>query len=266
MHELSAERISYFFNLAVEQYEEIDLIFQLDLCPYSQMRALCVGVKNGHFIVRVTLEELDNEPIIWGTEANGYFSVRDEDAFHFHFRAKLARMYNAPPNAMFLIFPLPTELDRQQRRFSRRVTLDETFRQKLTVWHGYLTGGDPETPPRPNWQPLTNSGCEVGELSANGVRLDVDATNPLYPKLFINDPILLRGNFGAPQKPLSLYILGNIVRKMRKPDSENAMSVGCHFTSWRKAEANAPWFRSDPREGIGQLAQWISRNYHTFNS
>ncbi|MBD5608394.1 MAG: hypothetical protein HDQ93_06035, partial [Desulfovibrio sp.] len=199
-------------------------------------------------------------------EINGYFSARDVDVYHFHFRTKLARFYNAPPNSMFLVCPLPTELDKQQRRFSRRVNLDETIGKTLTVWHSFLTGGDDETPPQQKWQNLSRRECEVGEISANGMRLDMDETNPLYPALFINDNVLLRGDFGSLKKPLVLYILGNIVRKMSRPDAEKAMSIGCRFTSWRKANSTGAWFRADPRDGIAQLAQWISRNYHTFNS
>ena len=139
MHEYNPEKINYLFNLAVEQYAEMELVFQLDLCPYSQLQALCVGVKNGHFIARASLEEMDREPVIWGSDVNCYFSVRDVDAYHFYFKTRLARLYNAPPNAMFMVFPLPHELAKQQRRFSRRATLEETIRSSLAVWHSYLS-------------------------------------------------------------------------------------------------------------------------------
>ena len=266
MHEYNAEKINYYFSLAAEQYEEIELVFELDLCPYSQASALCVGVKNGHFIARATLEELEREPLIWGTEVNGFFSVRDVDLLHFHFRTRLARLYNAPPNAMFLVCPLPSALDTQQRRFGKRVNLDESAAASLTVWHSYLTGGDAEAPPRQMWQPLTNRGAQVGEISANGMRLDISQKDPLYPRIFINDPALLRGDFGTPAKPAPLFILASVVRKMAKPESEDMMSIGCKFISWRKVDSQGAWFRADPQEGIGQLAQWISRNFHTYNS
>ena len=43
------------------------------------------------------------------------------------------------------------------------------------------------------------------------------------------------------------------------------MSLGCQFHSWRKIDprVSKPWFRSDPKEGIGAIAEWIARNYRS---
>lgn len=266
MSESQSEKIESYFKLAVEQYVEISMVFQLDMCPYSQVEGLCVGVKNGHFITRTSLDELEKSPIIWGTETTGYFSVRDVDVLNFSFRTRMVRLYNSPPASMFMVFPLPKILDKEQRRYSRRVNLDLDANEDFNVWHSYLSGGDNATPPQQKWQSLISRGSRLGEISANGMRVDMEESNPLYPKIFINDTVLLKGNFGLAKKPAELFVLGNIVRKMHNPENENIVSIGCQFTSWRKVADNGAWFRADNHEGIGQIAQWISRNFHALNS
>lgn len=260
------DEVTYYFKLAVEQYAEMSLVFMLDMCPYSRINALCVGVKNGFFIARVLMEEVNSQPLIWGSDVNGYFTVRDEHIVHCHFKSKLVRLNNAPPDALFMAFPLPANIDHEQRRFSRRVNLDEDTEHKLKVWHSYMFGGDFETPPQMRWESLKNRNCELVELSANGMRLELEEKNPLFPKLSVADNVLLLGDFGSPSKPAPLYILGNIVRKMPKPDVEGVMCIGCHFNSWRKVPGDGTWFRADPQEGIGQVAQWISRNFRNLNT
>lgn len=253
--------VTYYFNLAVEQYADINLEFLLDQCPYSRISALCVGVKNGHFIVRILMSELENKSLVWGSEVNGFFSVRDLEITPCNFKTKLVRIYNAPPNALFLVFPLPDRLNHNQRRYSKRVNLDNSEEDGFSAWHGYMAGGDEEKPPQLRWQKLVSPACVLAELSANGMRLDMQDNSAIYTRIFLNDIVLLKGDFGSTQKPAQLYVLGNVVRKMPKPESEGIMCVGCHFSAWRKISGSETWFRADDQEGVGLIAQWVSRNF-----
>lgn len=265
MAQWSNDNIEYYFNLAIEQYSDINIVFLLDQCPYSRLTALCVGIKNGHFIVRVALDQIDLHPLVWGSEANCYFQVRDAQMVVCHFVTKLVRIYNAPPHAMFLVFPLPAALDHNQRRFGRRVTLYDDEEAELRVWHCYPSGGDDEELPVLRWEDLARHQCELDDLSANGMRLRINEKNPYYGKLHVNDRLLLRGNFGSSKKPARLYAMAQLVRKTPLPDSEDDMAIGCQFISWRKTDDAKTWFRADQREGIAAIAQWISRNFRNLN-
>lgn len=261
------DNVEYFFDLAIKEYAEIDLLFYLDKCEYSSLKALCVGLKNGHFITRAKVADVEAAAIVWGTEVAGYFSVRDVEMIPCNFRTKLVRIYNAPPESLFLVFPLPRHVNHEQRRFSRRVNLDQERNTNFGIWHGAFINGDSETLPQLRWFALESRHCEFAELSANGMRLDFEENSPFLQKMAINDEMLLRGNFGTYARADDIYVLGNIVRIMKKPESAGIMSVGCHFRAWRKvtAPANQAWFRSDPQEGIGQISQWLSRNYRSIN-
>lgn len=253
----------YYFRLAVEQYSSIDLFFYLDRCPYSQIRALCVGIKKGYLITRVELDKIEDKQIIWGSEVTGYFTVRDDTIVHCQFTSRLVRMYTGPANNMFLVFPLPATLDHNRRRFSRRVTPEGEILQEFSIWHGELQGGDMESLPVLRWISLKNQQCQLGEISSNGLRLDLGEKSPAVPRLNVNDRILLRGDFGTPVRPFKIFVIGVVVRKMPDPENEDIINVGCHFINWRKVEdtRNTSWLRCDPQEGIGAIAQWISRNY-----
>lgn len=260
--------IAYYFDLAVEQYSDVSLFFYLDKCPYSQVKGVCAGVKNGHFIVRVPLSALENTQIVWGSDVSGYFTVRDAQMVHCHFTTRLARLYNAPPDAMFLVCPLPKSMDHNQRRFSRRVTIGPEAAEGIGVWHSVLEGGDANSLPKARWLALESRHCELGEMSANGMRLDFPAKSPILARLGLNDPILLKGDFAPKNKPAPIFVLGNVVRIMPRPDSEEEITcVGCHFRAWRKVDPKAgqTWFRADSQEGIGVIAQWISRNFRNVN-
>ena len=261
--ERELNQTAWYFKLAVEQYAEINLFFYVDKCLYSNLRALCVGVKKGHVITRAPLEKIANTSIVWGSEISGYFTVRDLEVEHCHFTSRLVRLYNSPPSSMFLVFPEPKIVDHQQRRFSKRVTLDEEISERFNVWLGELDSGDLENLPRLRWTLLKNRQCEIDEISANGMRLTMNIHNPLTARVGINDLVLLKGDFGTLNKPLNLFVLGRIVRKLPDPEDENIMQAGCHFYSWRKVDdsRNSNWFRADPQEGIGQIAQWVSRNF-----
>ena len=255
--------IAYYFDLAIQQYSEINLFFYLERCEYSNFKSLCVGLKNGHFITRVSLEKVEHTPIVWGTEISGYFTIRDTEIVPCHFKSRLVRIYNAPPDSLFLVFPLPDYMDHNQMRFSKRISLDPEIAQEFGLWHGMMGYGDESTLPILRWISLTGQQCQLAEISANGLRIDFEEKSPFLEKMGINDEILLRGNFGLPTKPFEMYIVGNIVRIMKKPESDGIMSVGCHFQSWQKIDnaKTKAWFRADPQEGIGQVAQWLSRNY-----
>lgn len=255
------------FNLAVQQRSEISLFFYLDKCEYSKFRGICVGIKSRHFIVRAPIESLKNTPIIWGTEVSGYFSVRDADRIECNFRSRLARMYNAPPDALFLIFPLPQHIDHDQRRYSKRVNISEEMAEQFCVWHGLIECGDNDVLPPLRWVKLITADSSLAELSANGMRLDFAEDSKYLPKLAFQDEVLLKGNLGTKVKPNDIYVLGNIVRIMPKPDSEGIISVGCHFRAWCKIGAAGVqnWFRADNQEGIGLLAQWLGRNFRSVN-
>lgn len=258
----------FFFNLAVQQYASIDLFFYLDRCPYTQIKALCVGVKKGYLVTRVPLEKIEEKQIIWGSEVTGYFTVRDATIEHCHFTSRLVRMYTAPVNSMYLVFPLPKTLDHNRRRFSRRVVPEKEFLQKLNLWHGELQGGDIESLPVLRWINLKNQQCQLGEISANGLRLDLGEKSPALPRLNVNDRILLRGDFGTASKPFNIFVIAVIVRKMADPENEELVNIGCHFINWRKVDdaRNTSWLRCDAQEGIGVIAQWVSRNFRNLQT
>lgn len=260
-----SNNVDYYFNLAIEQGTDFNLFFLLDRCPISHVHAPCVKVKNRHFVARAELEEIERNPIVWGADVRGYFTVRDNDVVNCHFTTRLARIYNGPLNSLYLVFPLPGVIDHNQRRFSRRVNIDRETASEFGIWTATLEGGDAETLPQAKWRPLHNYECELGELSASGLRLDVREDTALCERMGINDLILLKGDFGRPGKPFPLFVVGTVVRRMPKPDSEGIICFGCHFISWRKVAAREgqTWFKADPEEGIGQIAQWISRNFHS---
>lgn len=254
---------SYYFNLARADYAVINLFFYLDKCELSHVRGTCVMIKNGHFVVRVPLKELDDHPVVWGCEVQGYFSVRDVDIVHCHFKSRLARLYNGPPDSMYLIFPLPLTIDHNQRRFSKRVNLAGDVSEGFRLWHGAMEGGGPDSLPEMRWLGLEKSFCVLAELSASGMRLEMPENSPFCARLSVNDLVLLKGDFGAPGKLSPLFVLGVIIRKMPKLEMEDVMCIGCHFLSWRKVEGRPgqTWFRADTQEGIGAIAQWLARNY-----
>lgn len=265
MAEQEKNEVSYFFDLAVEQYAELELYFYLDRCMFSSIHATCAGIKNGHIIARVPIAEIDKNPIVWGSEINAYFTVRDAEITHCHFKSRLVRMYNAPPNAMFLVFPLPRHMDHQQRRFSRRVQIDREDAETIDIWHGELQGGDMENLPKLRWIALRDQYCSLGEISANGMRLDFPERNPHTGKIGINDLVLLKGDFAPAGKSCPIFVLGMVVRKKADIEHEDIICVGCHFLSWRKVNdsTNPTWFRADPQEGVGMIAQWVSRNFRS---
>lgn len=255
------------FTLARLQGVPINLVFLLDKCEVSRFTAPCIMVKNGHFVVRAELEQLAAHPIIWGSEVSGYFSVmRNGKPVNCHFLTKLARIYNGPLNSVYLVFPVPETLDHHQRRFSKRVNLDRESAEGFGIWYGRFEGGGPEDLPGLAWSPLENENCELGELSASGMRLDVLETCPLLHAA-IYDPLLLKGDFGRAGEANTLFVRGIIVRTMPKPDAEGVMSFGCRFLSWRKVVTRTPntWFRVDA-DGVGAIAEWLNRNFRAVAS
>lgn len=260
-NEEAAKVLSY-FQKAQEDQVDINLLFLMDMCQFSAVHAPCVMIKNRHFVVRVPLEKLKEQQLIWGADVNGYFTVRTDDRRTIHFKSKLVRLYNAPPDSMFLIFPIPSHVDYEQKRNSRRVDINRETAGGFGVWYGSLEGGDETSLPQQIWRPFENEDCQLGELSASGMRLDFDANNELVDQLAMDTPVLLKGDFGSPGKSLPIFILGTVVRKMPRRDKEGLMSVGCHFNSWRKVLGNdTRWFKADPREGIGFVSRWLGRNF-----
>lgn len=254
------------FKSACSQSVPINLVFLLDKCEVSRFAAPCIMLKNGHFVVRAELEQLAAHPLIWGSEVSGYFTVMRDKPVTCHFLSRLARIYNGPLNSMYLVFPLPEEVDHNQRRFSKRVNLDRESAGGFGVWYGRLVHGGPEDLPELAWTPLENDECELGELSASGMRLDALGASPLSHSS-INDPVLLKGDFGRSGEPNPLFVRGAIVRAMPKPDAEGVMSYGCRFLSWRKVVtpfANT-WFRVD-EDGVGAIAEWLNRNFRAVSS
>lgn len=262
---VATEESLNFFELAAQQYADIWISFYLDRCPYSRLQATCVGLKNGHLVARASLGEIGRQPIVWGTQVHAYFSVRDVDVVHCHFVSRLTRLYSAPPDSMLLVFPLPERLDHSQRRFSRRVEIKEDKIADFGLWHGALYGDNAEKLPQFRWEQLQGAFCSVGEISANGMRLDLNEAGPHAARITVNDWILLRGDFGAAAKSSPIFVLGNVVRKMADPQTEGIVCAGCHFMSWRKVSgANSnTWFKAGNEEGIAMIAQWISRNFRS---
>lgn len=256
------ESVDYYFNLAAQQYAAVNLLFFLDHAPYSQIKAVCVGVKKGFLVAKVSLERMNDKQIVWGSEVNGYFTVRDDNLVHCHFKSRLVRMYNAPDSAMLLVFPLPRFLDFNQQRFTRRVRPNEELLEEIRVWHGEMHGGDYESLPQMRWINLDKQ-SRIGDISANGMMLEMAESSPFAQRININDRVLVRGNFGVPSKELLLFIIGRVVRKT--PDIENPeqLAIGCSFLNWRRVDdtRNTSWLRCDPQEGIAIIAQWASRNF-----
>lgn len=255
--------VTFYFQKAYEDKVDVTLMFIMDMCQFANLRAPLVMIKNRHFVLRVPLQTLKDAKIIWGADINGYFSVRTDDRKTIHFKSRLVRIYNAPPDSMFLVLPLPTHIDHEQRRNSRRVDLDPDSADGFGVWYGSLEGGNENELPQHVWCPFKESECELGELSASGMRLDFAADNPLMMQLAIDTPVLLKGDFGSKGHPQQLFILGTVVRKMPRKDKEGLMSVGCHFFSWRKVVGgdNERWFKADDQEGIALVSQWLMRNF-----
>ena len=250
------------FTLARSQGVPINLVFLLDKCEVSRFAAPCIMIKNGHFVIRAELEQLAEHPIIWGSEVSGYFVVMDDGKpVTCHFLTKLVRIYNGPLNSVYLVFPLPESLDHHQRRFSKRVNLERENAEGFGVWYGRPVNGGPEALPELAWTPLASPECELGELSASGMRLDALESCPLtYASLY--DPLLLKGDFGRPEEPNPLFVRGVIVRSMAKSDAEGIISYGCRFLAWRKVVTRHPntWFRAD-EDGVAAIAEWLNRNF-----
>ena len=255
------------FTLARSQGVPINLVFLLDKCEVSRFAAPCIMIKNGHFVIRAELEQLAEHPIIWGSEVSGYFVVMDDGKrVTCHFLTKLVRIYNGPLNSVYLVFPLPESLDHHQRRFSKRVNLERENAEGFGVWYGRLVNGGPEALPELAWTQLESPECELGELSASGMRLDALESCPLtYSCLY--DPLLLKGDFGRPEEPNPLFVRGVIVRSMAKPDAEGVISYGCRFLAWRKVVTRHPntWFRAD-EDGVAAIAEWLNRNFRAVAS
>lgn len=265
----SAESIAHLFQLAIDQEVKLNLTFLMDLCQFSIIIGQCVLLKNKHFVVRVGLEQLKEKQIIWGADVDGFFAVRTEiDRRVVHFKSKLVRLYNAPPESMYLIFPLPSFVDQGQRRNSRRVDLNKESSSGFQVWYGAMEGGDEQHLPQKVWKSFRDNQCELGELSASGMRLDFQKDDPLVGQLINDTPVLLKGDFGSKSKPMQLFILGTVVRKMPRKDKEGLMSVGCHFYSWRRVTGPdcETWFKADPQDGIAIVSQWLGRQYRGASS
>lgn len=252
----------YYFRLACREHARINIFFTLDMCRISNLRTTCVMIKNGHFVVSTPLEEIEREPIVWGTEASGYFTVRDDDLVHCHFRSRVARIYNGPPNSMFLVMPLPKSIDHQQRRFSRRVALHGDDGHNFQVWYGEMEEKGDRLPVM-RWAALNSSGCVLGDISSSGMRVDMPCDEPLLEIIDVNDPVLLRGDFGLSGKSLPLSVIGLVRRKMHAPKDDKIVSIGCNFLKWRKLDGkdNYSWFKAEGEEGIVPIAQWIACNF-----
>lgn len=255
------DRIAAYFQKAYEDRVDIDLMFLLDKCQFSEIRAPCVMVKNRYFVVRAPLDKIRSEKIIWGADVDGYFTVRMDDTETIHFRSKLVRIYNAPPDSMFLTFPFPRTIDYDQRRCSKRVSIDRHSAEGFGIWYGSMEGGDLEHIPQQIWRPFEDDQCELSEFSASGLRIDFSSDNPLTGKLALDTPILLKGDFGTAAKPQPIFVLGSVVRKMPRKDRKDWMSIGCHFRSWRKIQGSESerWFKADSSEGIALINKWLIR-------
>lgn len=256
-----AEKIDRLFQKAYEDNVDINLMFLLDKCQFADVRGPCVMVKNRHFVVRIPLAELDRTQIVWGAEVDGYFAVRIDDLKPVHFRSRLVRMYNAPPDSMFLIFPYPEHIDHEERRNSRRVNIDRESAHGFGVWYGMLEGGDLTAIPKQVWRALENSECELGEISASGMRLDFAPGAAIANTISAGDRILLKGDFGTEARPSPVFVLGTVARKMPRRDREGWTEVGVHFGSFRHllGQNSERWFRAHPQEGIGLINQWLRR-------
>lgn len=255
------DRIAAYFVRACDDRVDINLTFLLDKCQFSSLRGPCVMVKKGYFVVQTPIKKVQNEKLIWGADVEGFFTVRLDDTETIHFKSKLVRIYNAPPDSLYLTMPLPKSIDHGQRRHSKRVSIDRHSASGFGIWYGSMEGGNAEHIPQQIWRPFENEDCQLAEFSASGMRLDLKDDNPLLGKLALDAPILLKGDFGARGKPQPLFVLGSVVRKMPLREREGWMSIGCRFRSWRKVAGpeSERWFKSDAQEGIPLINQWLIR-------
>lgn len=259
-----SESVAQLFQLAIEQEVRVNLTFLMDLCQFSIITGQFAFFKNRHFGVRADLRQLREKQVIWGADVDGFFAVRTElDRQVVHFKSKLVRLYNAPPDSMYLIFPLPAYVDDAQRRHSRRVELGRESSASLQAWYGVMEGGDQVGLPQQVWKSLRENQCEIGELSPSGMRLDFQADNAISGQLLVDTPILLKGEFGPKSKQDQLFVLGTIVRRMSRKDKDGIMSVGCHFFRWRRIAGadSETWFKADPQDGIALISQWLRNPY-----
>lgn len=257
----------YYFGLASREHATVNLFFTLDMCHISNIKTTCMMVKNGHFVVSAPIAEIERQPIVWGTETSGYFTVRDDDLVHCNFKSRVARIYNGPPNAMFLVFPLPESVDHQQRRFSCRMPLHADEAGNFQVWYGEIEEKDEKLPVM-RWRALEPPRCALGDISSSGLRLDVAENEPLAESIDVNDAVLLRGDFGQGGKPLPLSVIALVRRKMAGQTDAKIVSFGCHFLKWRNMQGihSHTWFKPEADVGIPAIAQWISRTFRGVRS
>lgn len=251
----------YYFDLACAERAKISLFFSLDSCHISNITATCAMVKNGHLVALAPIRDVEREPIVWGTETDAYFAVRDVDLVHCHFRSRVARIYNGPPEAIFLVFPIPETIDHKRRRFALRMPLSSEQSASFRVWHGEAEEKDDKLPAL-RWNALEPDFCVLGDISSAGLRLDLPEKHPAADNIGINDAVFLRGDFGSTTKSLPLSVIGLVSRKMPGKNDPGLIQIGCKFLKWRKTGArDTAWFKAEQNMGVSAIAQWISRNF-----
>lgn len=251
---------AHFLELARDQGVWLHLDFFLDNCRISHLTCLCAAVKNGRFAVRCPLDAIAKQPVLWGGEVKCYFTITEGKAVPCDFATRLERMYNGPSGTMYLIFLLPEFMGHNQRRSSVRLGLERERPNGFGVWHSSLSEGGPSKLPVVQWVALEEGAYDLVDLSAGGMRVDVQAACRASCEMMSGELVLLKGDFSRQgQQPCPVFLVGTIVRSVASPDSGGAVSFGIRFQRWRKVEdKRGVWFKADADGGMNFVAAWIS--------
>ena len=252
--------VTYYLELAREQRVWFHLDFFLDEFQISHLRSTCVAVKGDHFAVRCLVEDISRQPLIWGGQAKCYFTVNDGQRIPCDFTSRIVRLYNGPDKSMYIVFSMPEFMSHNQRRDSVRVSLTRESLPDFKVWHGSLSEGGVSKLPVLNWTELEADSCQLVDISATGMRIDVRNTCGIYSRIFPGEQMLLRGDFSRQGKPpYRVFIIGNIMRAVHKQGTADFRSFGIRFQRWQKLdESHSSWFKVDRHGGMDFVAAWVS--------
>lgn len=171
------------------------------------------------------------------------------------FTSRIVRLYNGPDKSMYIVFSMPEFMSHNQRRDSVRVSLTRESLPDFKVWHGSLSEGGVSKLPVLNWTELEADSCQLVDISATGMRIDVRNTCGIYSRIFPGEQMLLRGDFSRQGKPpYRVFIIGNIMRPStnRGPPTSGASAFGFSAgKSWM-----SPIVHGSRLTGMGEWTLW----------
>lgn len=243
---ISGDATAY-LRLATEQSLEITITFLLDKCPVSYLLGRCAMLKKKHFIVSMSQEELNSHPIIGGGEVRCSFTVKKTRPIRCDFGSRLCRTFRGSDDVVYLVFELPSQKSSFARLFNK---------YSFTAWGAIFSAGDEFSLPALRWLKMESSWCRLAELSASGVRLDIQTRPASVSRLSYQDNILLRGNSRVAQAANPFYLLGQVVRIVPHPSDEQ-LSYGCIFLAWCDEDMSRQgWVEIEAGKGAGILPSW----------